>query len=262
MRKLALFVGLISWVFAAQAMAANVETPKTDVQIGLSSETVEIASNFDGTDIVVFGSIENGEPELLAANRYDIVVVLFGPKEEIVVRRKERKLGVWVNGESLRFGDVPSSYSVATTRPLDEITDAEDARILQIGLKNINVLPELDQNSKIDIAVFRKSLARLKVSKDLFLERIGGVEFLSPTLFKAKLAVPANVPIGKHTAHAFLFRDGKFVNAQFAEMRVQKIGFEQFTYDLAHQNGLLYGIIAVLIAIATGWLASVVFGKD
>ena len=95
MRKLALFVGLISWVFAAQAMAANVETPKTDVQIGLSSETVEIASNFDGTDIVVFGSIENGEPELLAANRYDIVVVLFGPKEEIVVRRKERKLGVW-----------------------------------------------------------------------------------------------------------------------------------------------------------------------
>lgn len=182
MRKLALFVGLISWVFAAQAMAANVETPKTDVQIGLSSETVEIASNFDGTDIVVFGSIENGEPELLAANRYDIVVVLFGPKEEIVVRRKERKLGVWVNGESLRFGDVPSSYSVATTRPLDEITDAEDARILQIGLKNINVLPELDQNSKIDIAVFRKSLARLKVSKDLFLERIGGVEFLSPNI--------------------------------------------------------------------------------
>lgn len=259
MKQLTLLCTIVGFLIS---LAAHAQTAKTDVQIGLSSETVEISSNFDGTDIVVFGSIENGEEALLTAKRYDIVVVLFGPKEEIVVRRKERKLGVWVNGESLRFGDVPSSYSVATTRPLDEITDAEGARILQIGLKNINVLPDLEQGSEIDTSAFRKSLERLKVKNNLFLERIGGVEFLSPSLFKAKLAVPANVPIGKHTAHAFLFRDGEFVNAQFAEMRVQKIGFEQFTYDLAHRNGLLYGIIAVLIAIATGWLASVVFGKD
>jgi uncharacterized protein (TIGR02186 family) len=124
------------------------------------------------------------------------------------------------------------------------------------------VVAQDHNTTEAELETFRDSLGRLKVAQDLFLERIGGVEFLSPTLFKAKLAVPANVPIGKHTAHAFLFRQGEFLNAQFAEMRVQKIGFEQFTYDLAHKNGLLYGIIAVLVAVATGWLASVVFGKD
>jgi uncharacterized protein (TIGR02186 family) len=256
MRLLAGFLSLILISCAVQAQE------KTDVQIGLSSETVEITSNFDGTDIVVFGSIENGNRALLESGGYDIVVALFGPREEVVVRRKERKLGIWINGDSVRFEDVPSSYSVATTRSLSLIAPPEDIRILQLGLKNINVVAQDHNTTEAELETFRDSLGRLKVAQDLFLERIGGVEFLSPTLFKAKLAVPANVPIGKHTAHAFLFRQGEFLNAQFAEMRVQKIGFEQFTYDLAHKNGLLYGIIAVLVAVATGWLASVVFGKD
>lgn len=258
MRYLTTFVAFFALTMASFAAA----TDDADVQIGLSSETVEITSNFDGTDIVIFGSIEGGNRELLEAGGYDIVVVLFGPKEEVVVRRKERRLGIWVNGEAMRFSDVPSSYSVATTKALHEIADDDSIGILQLGLDNINVVTEEDGGVGEDLEVFRDSLARLKVSQNLFLERIGGVEFLSPTLFKAKLAVPANVPIGKHTAHAFLFKQGKFLNAKFQEMTVKKIGFEQFTYDLAHKNSLLYGFLAVFVAIATGWLASVVFGKD
>ena len=254
-------IGIIILALFAFVQAALAED-KADVQIGLSSDTVEITSNFDGTDLVIFGSIEGGDRQLLEAEGYDVVVALFGPKEEVVVRRKERKLGIWVNGEAMRFSDVPSSYSVATTRPLEQIADSDSIGILQLGLDNINVVTEEDGGVGEELEVFRESLARLKVDQNLFLERIGGVEFLSPTLFKAKLAVPANVPIGKHTAHAFLFKQGEFLNAKFAEMRVQKIGFEQYTYDLAHKNGLLYGFLAVFVAMATGWLASVVFGKD
>ena len=117
--------------FALTIASFAAATDGADVQIGLSSETVEITSNFDGTDIVIFGSIEGGNRELLEAGGYDIVVVLFGPKEEVVVRRKERRLGIWVNGEAMRFSDVPSSYSVATTKALHEIADDDSIGILQ-----------------------------------------------------------------------------------------------------------------------------------
>ncbi len=256
MRSLLLSISFLLFMSVVQAQV------KTDVQIGLSRETVEISSSFDGTDIVVFGSIENADKQALVDGKYDIVVVLVGPKEEVIVRRKENKFGIWVNGSSLRFGDVPSSYSVATTRPLAEISDSNDVKILQIGLENLNVVPDEDFDAIGEEKVFKESLNRLKLSQNLYSESIGGVKFLSPSLFKATLSVPANVPIGRHTAQAFLFKEGKFVNAQFAEMQVKKIGFEQFTYDLAHRNGLLFGIIAVIIAIATGWLASVIFRKD
>lgn len=235
---------------------------KPSVQIGLSNETVEISSSFDGTDIIIFGSIENGEPLLLTRKAYHVVVVLTGPNEEVVVRRKERQFGVWLNGKAQSYLDVPSSYSLATTRKISLIADAEEIKILQIGLDNLNVVNTSDNTNAETDSEFREALNRIKSNKSLYYENVGGVEFLTPTLFKAKLAVPANVPIGAHIARAFLFKDGKYVNSTSASMTVKKIGFEQFTYDLAHQNGLLYGIIAVIIAIATGWLASVVFRKD
>ncbi len=254
-----LLISLFLWFGFMNAVFAQV---KADVQIGLSSDIVEITSSFDGTDIVIFGSIENGDRTLLKEGRYDVVVILLGPNEKVVVRKRERKFGIWLNGSSLIFNNIPSSYSVATTRPLSEITDSSDIKILQIGLDNLNVLPKTSGFLIKQTETFRKSLERLKVSQNLYLEKIGGIEFLSPTLFKAKLNVPANVPIGEHTARAYLFLDGKFVNARFVKMQVEKIGFEQYTYNLAHNNGLLYGIIAVLIAMATGWLASVIFRKD
>ena len=253
-----ILLSLVWFLFAFSAIAQE----KADVQIGLSSDIVEITSSFDGTNIVIFGSIENGDRKLLKQGRYDVVVVLLGPKEKVVVRRRERKFGIWLNGASLSFSNIPSSYSVATTRPLSEIADSGEIKILQIGLDNLNVLPVTSGFMIKQIETFRKSLERLKVKQKLYLERIGGIEFLSPTLFKAKLAVPANVPIGQHTARAFLFLDGKFVNSRFAKMQVKKIGFEQYTYNLAHRYGVLYGIIAVLIAMATGWLASIIFSKD
>ena len=202
-------------------------------------------------------------------NSYDVVVVLSGPTEEVTVRRKEKILGIWANGASVVFGDVPSSYAYATTRPLFEIAEAVDVKILQIGLENLSVVPrEVEEteggpdSGEALKRVFRESLARLKINQNLFLENIGGVQFLSPTLFKAELPIPANVPIGEHTARVFLFADGKFVDAQFDTINVRKIGFEQFTYNLAHTNGLLYGFIAVFVAMFTGWFASVVFRKD
>ncbi|MEM1318133.1 MAG: TIGR02186 family protein [Pseudomonadota bacterium] len=257
------------------SVAAAQEFKKSTIQMGLSNEAIEITSSFDGTDIIVFGSIENPDPalvsekQMLGQGRYDVVVVLSGPTEEVTVRRKEKILGIWANGASVVFGDVPSSYAYATTRPLFEIAEASDVKILQIGLENLSVVPrEIEESEaspdsgEVMEQTFRESLARLKIDQELFAEKIGGVEFLSPTLFKVELPIPANVPIGEHTARVFLFADGKFIDAQFETMIVRKIGFEQFTYDLAHDNGLLYGFIAVFIAMFTGWFASFVFRKD
>ncbi|MEE9313814.1 MAG: TIGR02186 family protein [Rhizobiaceae bacterium] len=255
------FIAILFTTLFASALQVSGQV-QTNIQIGLSSDVVEITSSFDGTSTVIFGSIENGNRELLKEGRYDVVVILIGPKVRTIVRRRERKFGIWLNGSSLSFADVPSSYSVATTRPLNDIAQSSEIKMLEIGLDNLNGVSVTSGFMFKKTETFRKSLQRLKVKQNLYLENIGGIEFLSPTLFKAKLTVPANVPIGKHTARAFLFRDGKFISSKFTEMRVKKIGFEQYTYDLANRNGLLYGIIAVLVAIATGWIASLVFRKD
>ncbi len=257
MRYLLIVTLWFSFIIPAQAQV------KTNIQIGLTQDIIDITSSFDGTSTVIFGSIENGKADLLKKGRYDIVVMLIGPKKPTIVRRRERRFGIWLNGSSLQFADVPTSYSLATTRALSEIADTNEIKMLEIGLDNLNAASVTSGGFLYKKTErFRNGLHRLKVEQNLYLENIGGIEFLSPTLFKAKLTVPANVPLGNHSARAFLFRDGKFISSKFSEMRVRKIGFGQYTYNLAHENGLLYGIIAVLIALSVGWIANLVFRKE
>lgn len=248
-----LFLFGITWAQATQE----------GLQIGLSDESVSISSNFDGKELVVFGTIENGVPDDLTNARYDVVVVIVGPEENVVVRRKELRFGfIWINGEKHAYDRVPSFYSLAANRALVDVASPAKLTELQLGFSNLKLMHQGKSVAGTSKEEFRASLSRLKQANDLALERNDGVKFLSPSLFRAKLKVPANVPIGRHVARAYLFKKGHLIAKKSARLAVRKIGFEQYTYDLAHKHGLLYGILAVLIAIATGWLASVVFRKD
>ncbi len=263
MRFLAL---LLTLLFATLAYGQNSgdNRPSGDVMIGLAEDAIVITSGFDGTSVVVFGNVEGVDREAIDAGDYQVAVVLAGPRERITVRQKQRRGGIWINGDALAFRNVPSSYSVATSAPLSEIATPEVLAPLQLGFDHIDAraigLAPGEDDARL--VTFRQSLVRLKQSQQLYRQSDGGVQFLNPTLFRARLDIPANVPIGHHRARAYLFRGGEFITTRSVLLEVKKSGLEQGIYDLAYRNGLLYGIMAVLVAMLTGWLASVILRKD
>ncbi len=109
---------------------------------------------------------------------------------------------------------------------------------------------------------FAESLRQLRMRRELFTEDFSGVEFLGSTLFRATLSIPSDVPLGEHTVTAYLFKDGQFLASKSGNFLVAKVGLEKWLYTLAHTYSLWYGIIAVALAIATGWLASLLFGAN
>lgn len=229
------------------------------IEIGVSREAVGITSSFNGARIAVFGAVDGGSMRAVERGTYDVVVTLTGPLGDVTVRQKERRLGIWVNGDAETFGQVPSYYAVASTRALDDIEGADSERVapgrLPIGYRDV-VVPTERQRA------FAKSLVRLRRNEALFDVDPQAVSFLSSRLFRASFALPANVPVGPLAVEAYLFRDGLLIARASSGLLVEKLGFEQATYDLAHNNGLLYGLLAVLVAIVTGWFASVTFGRD
>ncbi len=48
-----------------------------------------------------------------------------GPREMLVVRRKDRFAGIWTNAESRSFLNTPTYLAVLSNRPVDEIASAE-----------------------------------------------------------------------------------------------------------------------------------------
>nr|WP_255616777.1 TIGR02186 family protein [Aurantimonas sp. VKM B-3413] len=240
-------------------------------EIGLSTDRIGITSDFSGTRLVVFGALDNADPQILRQQRYDIVVVLMGPRRPVVVRRKERTLGIWINRSSESFNAAPASYALAATRPLGDITRDDLRMRLSIGIDDLQLstfakgpggkdLPQSPQRANQD--EFATALRRIRQSSGLYNQTIGTVEFVSPTLFRADLQLPADLPVGRHTARAYLFRNGVFIREDSEPLIVVKTGFESFISDAAARNGVLYGLFAVALAIFTGWFGRLVFKRD
>lgn len=231
---------------------------------GISDDTIAIESNFVGADLVLFGTIERDANTVARRHGYDIVVVVSGPPHDIVVRKKERFAGIWINRHAHHFKNIPSYLAVLSNRPLDDITTKAAREQYQLGLDRLNLdwvnnNPSPDANPAIP---FDKALIRLMSDRALYVENTAGLEFLSAKLFSARITVPAHVPVGEFQAEVFLFGDGALLQRQTIKLNVHKSGFEQLAHSLATRQSLLYGILAVLMAVFSGWLASVIFRKD
>lgn len=236
--------------------------PGEGIQIGLSTDVIRITADFSGADLTIFGSIENADPTINRQGRYDVIVVLEGPARPVTVRRKSRVLGVWVNTESEGFLGVPESYSVATTRPLQDITNPVSYKQLALGANSLHFQPLDAAGNPATIAQFAAALRERKEATGLYSQRIGGVQFLSANLFRASLFLAPNVPVGTHKARAFLFRNGLFVKETSTNLAIVKSGFEQMIFRLSTNHSIFYGFLAVGLAMITGWLGRIIFRRD
>lgn len=255
--------GLVAFSASAQTGAAIDQMAANEtIQIGLSTDKITITTDFSGTDLTIFGAISDVDPLTARQARYDVIVVLEGPARPTVVRRKTRVLGMWINTRSETFVNVPASYSVTTTRPMQDIAQPQTYRQLSLGADYLYLQPLKRDDNPMTIEEFTNALRNLKITTGIYTQRIGGVQFLSQNLFRATLALAPNVPLGTHKARAFLFRNGVFIRETSAPLAIQKSGFEQSIFRIAHEYSFIYGVAAVLLALVTGWLGRLIFRRD
>jgi uncharacterized protein (TIGR02186 family) len=247
----------------AQVAAPEDLTPTREaLNIGISSTEIAIVPDFAGTDVTVFGAIENVDTALLAKGGYDIVVALEGPRDRITMRRKERVAGIWINRHSVVFESMPESYSMTSTRPLDRIASELELTTHGVGLPRARILPSSFSGRAEEVAIYRDAFLKLKIGARLYQDNPSGVKFVSSSLFAATIHIPADVPNGAHTIRAYLFKEGRFFDEQQLEMKVVKTGLEEAITAAAFDQPLLYGLFAVLLAVLTGWAASLMFRRD
>lgn len=252
------FLICLFWLIVSPLSAAE------KLQMGVSVDLVPVSSSFDGQDIVIFGSIEGADQPALYRGEYDVVIEVMGDLEEAIVRKKDRIGGIWINASARAYKDVPSFYSVLSRNELKNVSDPSILNSMGIGIDNLRARP-VDQGNLEEFLTqgeFSRALRRIRIGEGLFSEDSTALEQLSPSLFRATLSLPPNVPIGVHTVKASLFHKDQRLDQVATSFEVRKVGFERWMYDMAHEQSLLYGIMAVLLAIFTGWAANAIFRKN
>ncbi len=243
----ALAVALLVFLGAASARAGE------NLVSGLSQDSIQITSIYNGTSIVVFGAVERP-----ANTKPDIIVVVRGPASDMRIRQKTRMAGIWINSDRAILKGMPGYYFAASTRPLNRIASVGTLQQYDLGLASVE--PHAATGPK-DVEPFRQALLRFQERAGLYAELPGAVQFLSGTLFRVRVTLPASAPRGRYIAETYLLRDGRVIDARSSTLTIDQTGLERRVFDFSQNDPLAYGLSTVLMAVLLGWLSSLAFRR-
>ena len=237
---------------------------KESLEADVSARNIAVTSNFNGTEIVIFGAVDGSQQPSAESGYYDVVIVVEGVPGRVVVRRKGNVAGLWLNTASVIFDNVPSYYAVASNRPVDEIVPEELRALHGIGFNSVKFTPAVGQSlplSTEDLKQYRDAVVRLKRQAKLYVENSFGAAFTGKSLFRASVVLPANVTVGPFLTHVYLFREEKFLTKVSVRHTLGREGLEFYLHAFAYRLPALYGFATVAFAVGAGLLASTAFRK-
>jgi uncharacterized protein (TIGR02186 family) len=225
-----------TWLLAVALLLGLAAAPRPvaaqELVADLSSHLIAITTGFTGTSVVLFGAVEGPG---------DVVIIVRGPSTDVAVRRKARIAGLWINRDRITFGNVPSFYAMASSRPIEAIGPPELLDLHEVGFDHLK-LETLDADvDPADVPFFRRALIREKEREGLFARNVAKVSFLGSRLFRTTFDFPANVPTGNYLVEVLLVRDRAVASAQTTPLFISKIGVGASIFDFAHDRGAGYG---------------------
>lgn len=224
---------------------------------GLSQTHVSITTDFSGSEIFIYGAIAREAPRPKTWPP-DIIVAVTGPSQPVIVRKKDRRFGIWVNGPGVQVDAAPSFYAVATTGPFRDVISWTDDLRYKVGLDQIVRLIGTPRDFEYP-EEYRQAAIRLRRNAGLYVELRGAVKVIDETLFETRIRLPANLVEGDYSARVFLLRNKNVIDVFESSIEVRKVGLERWIYVMAQEHGAIYGMLSILVALTAGWLASAAF---
>jgi uncharacterized protein (TIGR02186 family) len=246
-------------MLVALALAPTLPAAAQQEQIvaGLSQNRVSITANFDGSEILIYGAVKRNAPRP-TSQPLEVIITVEGPSSPLIVRRKDRVAGIWVNNAAVRVDRAPSFYAVATTGPLDHIlSETENLRhgiTIERAIRAVGITAEADRAEE-----FLLGLLRVRTDEGRYRLLQGKVELTEETLFRTDIVLPSNLTEGEYKVRLFLLRDKQVIASQERVIGVRKEGLERWIFNLAHERPLIYGLLSLVLAAVAGWGASAAF---
>jgi uncharacterized protein (TIGR02186 family) len=236
-------------------LAALISLPQTVlaavVSLDIAPTTVEITTFYNGSTVEVKGEI---------AADAEVLLLVSGSGEELHVKKKGKVGGLfWMNTGDLTFENVPRVYMIYTGKKLADKLENESIGLGFNALEGIvEIKPESEENS-----FYFKEFVRLKESQGLFSKSGEAVTYGATSngvrSYQATLVIPPQMKQDSYTVAAYAVKDNQVLASSTVDLKLKQVGFPAQLSSLAFDHSLLYGIMAVIIAILAGLIISAIF---
>jgi uncharacterized protein (TIGR02186 family) len=244
---------LLALLAVAQPAAAQLSENAPSVNLlspmvaDISQNAIEIRSDFNGTQLLIFGA--RNVPG-------DVVIAVRGPMANMRLRQKERIAGMWMFSDQRKYENLPLFYAVTSSKPLNRIAPPSTLQALGLGERRL-----IESGNAVADDMFDAALTQALNKKRWWQVPFAPITYFGESLFKARLELPDTLPSGHYTAEVYLFDRGQLLASQSIPVQSRKTGFDASIADAAKHRGLLYGLVAVVLALFGGWLGHRLFHR-
>jgi pyruvate,water dikinase len=202
---------------------------------------------YDGATLRVRGSI---------ADHSHVAIRVTGPLEHHTFNRRGKIGGViWGGIEHVTFHNAPSLFKVCSSAALAATADRAARVQLRLGYEWLEERVAVE-GTWIDKQSMIAQFVRLKEKEGLYSLAPGAIRLLDTENgrrgFEAEVSLPATAPAGAIEVAVFEIADGSVIGEKIANVKLEHVGMPAFLYRLAHEQGTLFGILAVLVLMTTG----------
>lgn len=240
------------WLGLVVLLAAGLPARAAEPVLTISPAVVQIGAFFNGQTVTVSGTIPAGTQAVLE---------VMGSSAEEHLMRKGRRAGMWMNVGEIKVQDAPSLYLVMSTAK-ELLTAAPPTATW--GYRALE--KRLVFSGKIEPAErqeFLKQFLELKESEQIYASRPGAIQLKAAggdaSAVAASFPLPSNTRPGAYKVCLSVIQDGRVVSHNCADLTVALVGFPAWLAGLAYQHGVAYGVLAVVIAIVTGFAMGFIF---
>jgi uncharacterized protein (TIGR02186 family) len=245
------FLGLAFFIAGLGLAYAQSSSIGIDV---IQPKTIRIGSFFAGERVTVRAVVPFGAK---------VALRLLGPREDLVLMRKGRVTGLWMNVEQIHFRNLPKVYLLWTSDKLAALEPGEGLQNLPLNYETL-LAGSLEKKKPLEEPFLIAELIKLKEADHLYqiMEgtiRIRPLEKGNWDQADATLELPSKIYPGSYALELIAVKDGKGTLLHTSTLEVKLVGFPALVSNLALQKGLLYGILAVIIATVSGLFIGIVF---
>lgn len=239
------------------ALSARVAfaSPQADSALVIEPPRAEIGVLYSGVHLTVATELETG---------VEVALLVSGARADLHLRKQARVWrAFWAPSGEVTFSRVPALYLLRTSAALSDLAPPSVLDELGLGYESLTVGAGGKAAGVAD-QLFPE-LIHLKESEGLFRLATGEVrtELAGPGRQRVTMAVdlPAKAPPGSYRVEVFCFRDRRLSSRREGTFTLTRGAFNGFFSSLADRHGLLYGILAVVLAIGAGLLVGLAFGS-
>jgi hypothetical protein len=228
--------------------------------IHCSPNLIRVRSFFHGMWVKIDGTCPSGSR---------VLVEVVGEDEKEILMKKGKRGPLWMNIEEVHIEGVPNLYLLlghsemfpATTSDKVDSFDVKNCRYGQLLERARISGSPMDQEEKVKLF---EEFVNLKESESLYSILPNAIQ-IKPgrdgDYYEGRFWFPPRVYPGDYEVRPLLVIGNEVLRGSSIKIKVVRVGLPAILSSLALQRPALYGILAVVVAMATGLLMGVVFGR-